>query len=110
MNVSSTSASSIRAGIVLLTFGTALTHMSLLFPDLIFILNGLGYLTLLAALYLPIPALVGRKQLVRWAFIGYTALSIIIWLAIGDKGWWVGWANKLNEVALIGLLWWESRR
>jgi hypothetical protein len=45
----------LRAGIVLLTLGTALIHLQLDFPDPVFILNGLGYLTLLAALYLPIP-------------------------------------------------------
>jgi hypothetical protein len=35
----------------LLTLGTALTHISLLFPDSVFIANGLGYLVLLAALW-----------------------------------------------------------
>ena len=46
----------IRIGVVLLTLTTATVHLSLLFPDPAFILNGLGYLALLAALYLPIPA------------------------------------------------------
>ena len=48
----------IRAGVVVLTLIAAAVHLSLLFPDPAFILNGLGYLALLAALYLPIPQLV----------------------------------------------------
>ena len=44
----------IRAGVVLLTLIAAVIHLSLLFPDPAFILNGLGYVMLLAALYLPI--------------------------------------------------------
>ena len=39
----------IRIGVVLLTLTTAAVHLSLLFPDPAFILNGLGYLALLAA-------------------------------------------------------------
>ena len=41
----------LRVGIALLTLATALIHLQLNFPDPAFILNGLGYLTLLAALY-----------------------------------------------------------
>ena len=42
----------LRAGIVLLTLTTAIIHLQLAFSDSGFILNGLGYLTLLATLYL----------------------------------------------------------
>lgn len=47
----------LRIGIIVLTAATALIHLQLNFPDPVFILNGLGYLTLLAALYLPVPQL-----------------------------------------------------
>ena len=40
----------IRVGVVLLTLIAASVHLSLLFPDVAFILNGLGYLALLAAI------------------------------------------------------------
>ena len=40
----------LRIGIIVLTLGTAFTHISLNFPDPLFILNGMGYLTLLASL------------------------------------------------------------
>ncbi len=54
----------IRAGVVLLTLIAAVIHLSLLFPDPAFILNGLGYVTLLAALYLPIAKLAPYRRLV----------------------------------------------
>jgi hypothetical protein len=61
----------IQAGVVLLTLIAAVIHLSLLIPDPAFILNGLGYMTLLAALYLPIAKLTSYRRLVRWAMIGY---------------------------------------
>ena len=41
-------------GIIILTLATTGIHVSLLFPDLLFILNGAGFLVLLAAYILPI--------------------------------------------------------
>jgi uncharacterized metal-binding protein len=99
----------IRAGIIVLTFGTALTHMSLLFPDLVFLLNGFGYLVLLGALYLPIPQSARHRRMVRWVLIGYTTLTIVLWLLFGLRTT-IGYINKLNEIALIVLLLIEDRR
>ena len=99
----------IRAGIIVLTVTTALTHISLLFPDPVFILNGLGYLALLGALYLPIPLLVPYRRQIRWLLIGYTLLTIGLWLAFGSRIL-IGYLNKLNEVVLIALLLLEQRR
>lgn len=95
-------------GIILLTIATALVHFSLLFPDVVFILNGLGYLTLLAALYLPLPQLAGYRRMIRWALLGYTALTIVLWLIMGS---WIllAYIDKTIEVILIVLLWLESR-
>jgi hypothetical protein len=75
----------IRIGVVLLTLTTATVHLSLLLPDTAFILNGLGYLALLAALYLPIPRLVPYRRAVRWALIGYAVLTLLLWVAIGER-------------------------
>ena len=48
----------IRLGIIALTIATAIVHLYLGFQGLpLFVLNGLGYLALLAALCLPIPRL-----------------------------------------------------
>ena len=97
----------LRTGIVLLTLGTALIHLQLAFPDPVFILNGLGYLTLLAALYLP--QLVRYRNVVRWVLVGYAALTIFLWVLIGARTP-IGYIDKAMEVALIALLLIEARR
>ena len=54
----------IRIGVVVLALMAAIVHLSRLFPDPVFILNGIGYLTLLAVLYLPVPRLVPYRWIV----------------------------------------------
>jgi hypothetical protein len=99
----------LRVGIVALTLGTALIHLSLNFPDLGFMLNGLGYLTLLAALCLPVPKVARHQDIVRWVLIGYAALTILLWILLGDRTA-IGYTAKAIEVALITLLLLEARR
>lgn len=97
----------LHAGILALGLAAALIHFTLLFPDLLFILNGLGYLGLLGAYFLPIPFFQNRRSLVRWALIGYAAITLIAWVAIGDKNWpenALGFITAAIELALIGLL------
>ena len=96
-------------GIILLTVATAVIHFSLLFPDVLFILNGLGYLGLLAALYLPIPQLSNYRRLARWVLLGYTALTVILWVIMGSRIL-IGYVDKAIEIVLIALLWLESRQ
>ncbi len=82
-------------------------------PDIVFTLNGLGYLGLLAALYLPLGFLRERRPLVRWLLIGYTALTFFLWLFMaflpGDRTP-IGYVTKGIELALIVLLILESRQ
>ena|SRR5919199_6632793 len=99
----------IRIGVVVLTLTTAIVHLSLLFPDPVFILNGLGYLTLLVVLYLPNPRLVPYRRVVRWTLIGYAALTTLLWVAIGERTV-LGYSTTADEVALIMLLLVEGRR
>jgi hypothetical protein len=99
----------LRAGIVLLTLATAAIHLQLAFPDPVFILNGLGYLALLAALFLPIPQLARYRNAVRWVLIGYAALTIFLWILIGARTP-IGYIDKAIEVALIALLLLQTRR
>src|SRR3712207_1404733 len=76
-------------GIFLLTLATAVIHLLLAFTAIpyfglnfgvmLFILNGLGYLGLLAALQLPIPLLARFRSAARWALIAYAALTIVLW-------------------------------
>jgi hypothetical protein len=99
----------IRIGVVVLTLMAAIVHLSRLFPDPVFILNAIGYLTLLAALYLPVPRLVPHRRVVRWVLIGYATLTILAWLAIGERTP-LGYSTTAGEVALIVLLVLEGRR
>jgi hypothetical protein len=109
MRAATSTDQAIKIGVIVLTIGTALIHFSLLFPDPMFIMNGLGYLALLAALYLPIPQLAGRQRLVRWVLIGYTLLAVVIWAAIGSRIP-IAYLDKIIEVLLIVLLVIEDRR
>jgi hypothetical protein len=107
MNTESSRISAVQIGIIILTLATALIHFSLLFPDYLFILNGLGYLTLLVAYFLPIELARKYHNLVRWLFIIFILATILGWVAIGDKSWpagALGYVTKLIELGLLVLL------
>ena len=107
MDEKSSRLSAVQIGIILTTLATALIHFSLLFPDVLFILNGLGYLTLLAAYFLPIDLVRNNHNLVRWLFIAFVLVTILAWIVMGDKSWpagSLGYLTKLIEVVLIILL------
>jgi hypothetical protein len=55
-------------GIILFALVTAILHITL-FPDIMFTLNGLGYLGLLGAYFLPISFFQQRHKLVWWALV-----------------------------------------
>jgi hypothetical protein len=104
-------------GIILLTVVTALVHLDLAYSGIIhrmsflsimFLFNGLGYLTLLAALYLPIAPLAGYRAWVRWVLMGFTALTVILWVIMGGR-FSLAYIDKVVEIALIVLLWLDSR-
>jgi hypothetical protein len=99
----------LRIGVILLTVGTATIHLYLGlqgFP--LFVLNGLGYLGLLAALILPIPRISEYRILVRWVLVGYTALTIFLWILVGARNA-IGYTDKAIEVCLVALLLIETR-
>jgi hypothetical protein len=100
-------------GIILSTLATALLHLSL-YPKLGFdpiFLNGFGYLALLGAYFLPIPFLQQQHKLVWWALFGYTVLTIVLWVVLGDKQFVagtssaIGYYAKAAEVILLAFLW-----
>lgn len=99
----------LQIGIIVLTLVTAFVHSTLNFPDPVFILNSLGYLTLLAGLYLPISLLIPYRRIVRWLLIGYTVLTVVLWIAIGLRTP-TGYITTADEVLLILLLLLETRR
>jgi hypothetical protein len=99
-------------GIILFGLATAILHLSL-FSTMGFdpiVLNGLGYLALLGAYFLPIPFLQERHNLVWWALIGYTVLTFVLWIIMGDKNFVPGTSSatgyyaKAAELFLMGFL------
>ena len=105
--------------IIILVLATALVHLGLgaqqlqdgMMGGMMFILNGFGYIGLLAALYLPLPIkfVTQNRALVRWALMAFAVITILAWLAIGIRDI-VGYSTKSIEVILIVLLLIESRQ
>jgi hypothetical protein len=89
--------------IVLLAVATALIHIVLAIPTnlVMFYLNGLGYLALTAALYLP--QFGAYRRLVHYALIAFTAVTVLGWAAFGERST-IAYLDKVIEVALIVLL------
>ena len=83
---------------------TAFTFMGLNFGVMLFILNGLGYLGLLAALQLPIPQLARFRSAARWALIILAALTIVLFFVMAPEYTIIGYVDKAIEVTLIALL------
>ena len=75
----------------------------------LFLLNGIGYLVLVSALYLP--QLRQYQPIVRWLLIIFAALTIVMYFAIsGFRFNPIGVFTKAVEVALIVLLLIDGRR
>ena len=92
----------LMGAIVVLTLATAIIHLSLGLT--LFILNGIGYIVLLALLYAPIPGLAPYQQYVRYVLLAYTALTVILWLPLGTPYTGLGYITKLIELGLIAVL------
>ena len=76
---------------------------------MLFLLNGIGYLVLVSALYLP--ALRQYQPIVRWLLILFAAVTIIMYFAIsGFRPNPIGLLTKAVEVGLIVLLLIDGRR
>ena len=97
--------------IVALAVTTAVIHLLLgagIVGDLnpMFILNGIGYLVLIAALYF-IPQLAGQRSLIRWLLLAYTAVTFVLYFVFNWPDIWgpLGIIDKIVELALIVLLW-----
>ena len=94
----------LHAAIVGLTLATAAIHSSL--GGFLFTLNAIGYTMLAAALVLPGP--IGRARwLMRYALMGFTAATILGWVAFGAR-FDLAYLDKALEAALVGLLLIES--
>jgi hypothetical protein len=113
--------------IIVLVLATSVLHFGAAFdeelfpghtPDPLFALNGLGYLGLLLAYFLPLGFLRQRHRLVWWTLFIYIIVTIfawvIIWVGINVIGSGVpffahdsvyGVPAKTAEVILLFLLW-----
>ena len=102
--------SGLHYGIILAALATAILHITL-FPDIVFTFNGLGYLGLIGAYFLPIAFFQERHRLVWWVLAGYTLLTIILWVIMGDKNFVSGTSSatgyyaKAAEVILLVFMW-----
>jgi len=116
--------------IIILVLATAILHFAAAFdrvlfpdgtPDPLFTLNGLGYLGLLGAFYLPISFFQQRHKLVWQVLFGYIILTIVAWLVIwvgmnviaGGQSFFAhdslyGVPAKIIELILLYLLWQEK--
>jgi fucose permease len=106
----------LQIGIILLTLATAFIHLYLSIEIIaqgmsgtLFILNGLGYLALLAGLFLPIPVVRNYRPLLRILFIVFTLVTILAWVAMGMRNIW-GYSDKAVEILLVILLWLDRSR
>jgi len=85
---------------------SALTVMAALFYA-----NAAGYIVLPAALYAPHPALRRYRRVIRWALLGFTAVTVVAYFAmIQGHVDALGLADKAVELLLIALLVVEARR
>lgn len=109
MNSTQSNFNILQIGIILLALATAAIHLSLAISSnlIMFYLNAIGYVVLVIALYLP--QLRGYQSIIRWVLIGYTTVTVIGWVVIGARNS-IAYIDKLIELALIGLLWIESRQ
>ena len=95
-----------RTLIIVTTLVTALIHLVLLNIflgkiDLLFTLNGLGFLVLLA-LFLTQPSFIAnQRSLFMYGYIGFTAITILAWFILGDLGDPLGIVTKLDEAILV---------
>jgi hypothetical protein len=101
----------LRVVISLLTLITALFHILVFYPDfdLWFTLNGLGFIGLLVALLVPLPILKNFPRLVRYGFIGYTLLTILMWIILQGEQTTQAYLIEVDQVVLIVLLWLDGR-
>ena len=109
-----------RILIVVLTLITAVIHVYFYTTDpkggllfTMFLLNAIGYIGLLGLLYLPLGLPATLHRLVRPFFIGYTILTILLYIIISASSgiWSFPWAPvaKVVEVLLVWQLWAEGK-
>lgn len=108
-----------QIGILVSGLVTAFLHIYLATKIGVFdpiVLNGVGYIGLLGAYFLPIPLFQQRHKLVWWVLVGYTILTIILWVVLGNKNFVfdfsspaIGYYAKAAELFLLFFLWRDKK-
>ncbi len=105
----------LQSGIIVLALAAAAAHFyeAAVAPEIrvLFTLNGLGWLILLAAHHLSV--LAEHQRLTRWALLGYAALNVaayFVWNFMRGEWTPLGWITVTLEAVLVGLLWLEDRQ
>jgi hypothetical protein len=96
--------------ILILGLITAFVHFGLFVRSgaVIMLLNSLGYLGLLVLYFVRFDFLPLKREWIRWAFIGFTAITFVAFFASwGMKSFSqpLGLVTKLVEAVLIFMLW-----
>jgi hypothetical protein len=112
----------LRSLVVVFSLATALVHFWLFYNGLIrarslsivqylFLLNGLGYLILLAAFFLTLASREQLRDLVHYLFIVFAACTIIAWAIINRGRFLITLSlfDKVAEVLLILTVWLHLR-
>lgn len=99
-----------RNGITVLALITGVIHLAIGIgtSDPLLLLNGVGYLVLLYATFWTPGFLKGQASLIRWAFIGYTLLTIVMYFVMWGADAFrqpMALFVKLVEVLLVVGLW-----
>ena len=109
MQKTQTTLGPVQIGILLLALATAGIHIFLAIPAnlVMFYLNGIGYIVLALALFLP--QFKNYRGQIRWVLIAFTLVTIIGWVAVGERST-IAYIDKIIEVALLVLLWLDRGR
>jgi hypothetical protein len=95
----------LRGAIIVLSVITAVIHFTRVpFTGIPFLLNGLGFLVLAAAVVFEPSFLAGRQRLAQYALMAFTVVTILAWVAIGDKSLpdgLIGYISKIDELLLL---------
>lgn len=95
----------LRGAIIVLAAITAVIHLTRVpYTGIPFLLNAVGFVVLAVAVVGDFKFLAGRERLVQIALMAYTAITIIAWLAIGDKSLpdgLIGYVTKVVELLLL---------
>jgi hypothetical protein len=99
----------LQIAIIVMTLAAVLVHLLLPFPPAAFLVVSLGYLLLLAGLYLPLPELATARPWLRWLMALYVVGNVIVWLLLAPKGALVDFLLPVIEVTLAVLLFVETQ-